>query len=424
MAKHRAFNVDRFLDKFQGYENLLKAFCKPWGKKLELNVAGLKVPQFKEWLVKGEGDIAARDEMMEGLYQCYDLATDVGHEYLANACNTFRPYNPDPNGDLPVECLALKVWTDHQDAFNLAYAEYSFGNAQRFSIFVGKDATALKHVMQRAAKFQERLAKDFQEHKKSERVLVRHYEEGVRTNFVVYHEKRTEAKLIFKGSKTTPKVVSTVYRPLQQDFISYNGHTGQIDIEARFANEEEKLRQCFAESFFGDKEHFDGDEAADCLALGEIAKPTFAIDLPDEVVGALVELHFALAQEQGPLFKVKSKNMLRTLDLNGLRRKLDPKKIRCAVINLRFADEKRAKRVELIGSNKIKFNRATHADDVFAILGNLKLFKNHEREEARDTVESHDGAAARDRQTSVAVAGSQVVPKTRVARKLRTGRPR
>jgi hypothetical protein len=57
MVKHRIFNADRYLDKFQGFENLLRDYCRLWPRKLGLNIAKLDIDQFKNWLMEGESEI-------------------------------------------------------------------------------------------------------------------------------------------------------------------------------------------------------------------------------------------------------------------------------------------------------------------------------------------------------------------------------
>jgi len=51
--KHRTFNAERFLDKFQGYEPILRSFVELWNGHLELDSASLDVPLFavvpKNW---------------------------------------------------------------------------------------------------------------------------------------------------------------------------------------------------------------------------------------------------------------------------------------------------------------------------------------------------------------------------------------
>ena len=82
----------------------------------------------------------------------------------------------------------------------------------------------------------------------------------------MYHEKRVKAELIFKGTSTSLKVSPTILRPAQQDFISYNNETGQVEIEAGFEKEEAALRKAFAECCLKDEDFFDLPGSADRLS--------------------------------------------------------------------------------------------------------------------------------------------------------------
>jgi len=123
MARHRVFNADRFLDKFQGFEQLLRDFVGVWEDRLEIDSSGLDVAELKRWLVEGTGE--AKDELLEALYQVYDLCTERGHEDLLAAIGEDPSYTPDPGHRLPVECLALKLRTEREDLFFLAYDRYN-----------------------------------------------------------------------------------------------------------------------------------------------------------------------------------------------------------------------------------------------------------------------------------------------------------
>jgi len=46
MGRHSTFNADRFLDKFQGREPLIRGYVGIWGGRLELDGAKLDVPRF------------------------------------------------------------------------------------------------------------------------------------------------------------------------------------------------------------------------------------------------------------------------------------------------------------------------------------------------------------------------------------------
>ena len=201
-------------------------------------------------------------------------------------------------------------------------------------------------------------------------MLVRHYQEGSYMNFIVYHEKRTQTPLIFKGTRTHPRVSPTVLRPVQQDFVSYNHETGQVEIEARFGSEETTLRKHFAECCLDDAEFFEDPEASGILNLSRIADEDFSMSVDEDHSAVLIELGFSLEQEHSPKFYVRSKNTVETLNLNRLRNRLQSGEIRKAVFKITFPDDRRGKRIELITPNKINFKRATHAEDIFRYLRN------------------------------------------------------
>jgi hypothetical protein len=364
MARHRKFNVDRFLDRLQGHEDVLRTFVGGWDGRTRLDARRVDVPVFKDFLVNGQAD--GKDDLVECLYRVYDLCTEQGHEHLVAACRELG-YEPDPEGRLPVECLSLKVLAENEEAFSLAYDRHTLWNAEKFSIYMGSKPCKVANLPRAVKRFAAKLAECFRGDKKSDRVLVRHYCEGPYVNFIVYHEKRTKSELVFEGTRSRQRVTPTIFRPAQQDFISYNHDVGQVEIEAR-DHEQERLRKCFAECCLGDEDFFDGPGADERLKLSRIAEEDFEMPVDDGHSAALLELGFRLKQKHGPVFTVRSKDTLETLDLNHLRRRLEGAEIRRAVLKIVFPDDGRGKRIELSGENKVKFKRATHAEDVFRYL--------------------------------------------------------
>lgn len=381
MAKHRTFNADRYLDKLQGNEPILRAFLAMWTEALDISLHDLSIAKFKEWLV--ESPCVVKDEIVEELYRVYDLCTDWGQEDLFSACGEYA-YDPDPKHELPVECLALKVRAEHEDAFNFAYDRYNLWRAERFSLYLGQAGTVITKLAARTTAFRERLGVAFKSHKNTDQVLVRSYVEGANTNFVVYHEKRVKATLQFKRNKKTLKVSPTILRPLQQDFISYNQDTGQVEIESSYENEEATLRRAFAVCLFDDEDFFDQPGADECVALGVIASSHFELSCPEGITAKLIQLHFGLDQGEEPFFPLRSKDVLRTLELNGLRKKLAGDLIKRAVFKIWFGDDKRGKRVEVYGKNRIKFNRSTHFEEVLELLKDWGILLD-----AEDVAELH-----------------------------------
>jgi hypothetical protein len=173
MAKHRTFNGDKFLDKFHGQEQLLRDFAALWRDRLTLDVEAFTIDEFKTWLTESTDD--GKDDLLETLYQVYDLCTEAGHLDLIASCEQSN-YEPDPDNDLPVECLALLVRTQRRLVFLLAYDRYNFSNAERFSILQGECGRPIQDLKKATRKLKQRLASEFKKVKNSERVLVRSYE--------------------------------------------------------------------------------------------------------------------------------------------------------------------------------------------------------------------------------------------------------
>ena len=62
MARHRKFNVDRLLDRLQGYEGILRAFVGRWDGRLGLDAGKIDVPVFRDFLLNGESHLRYTDK--------------------------------------------------------------------------------------------------------------------------------------------------------------------------------------------------------------------------------------------------------------------------------------------------------------------------------------------------------------------------
>jgi hypothetical protein len=374
MIKHRVFNVDRFVDKFrEGGEFLLRDFVKIWGRGLDIQLSSINVDTFKNFLVKGEG--RSKEEFMAELYRVWDLCDEIGHEYLVAACDRQRPkYNPDPTGTLPVEGVSLIVRIEREEVFNLAYDMRNFRHAERFNLYQGKKGKQITKLGEVTKRLRSKLERDFKGLKKSDRVIVRAYQEGSTFNFVIYHEKRVQAQLIFKGGRTRRKVAPLALRPVQQDYIRFDPTTGKAEVEARFSHEEEKLVLGFAECCLEDAQYF--ARSGNRLNLARIADKHFTLKAERVEKAALTELQFTLDQKPKPLFTISSDDVFETLGFNGLLGKLAVGTIRRAVLTLKFEGDGKEKSVRLSGDKTISFPHRTHAEDVHRCLAAWKLLRD------------------------------------------------
>jgi hypothetical protein len=366
--RHKKFNAHRFLDKFQGHEGILAGFVGAFDGQLSLKAGDVDVETFKEYLLSDAED-EGLEPFLEELYRIYDMSggdREKCHEELLSACSEMNPpCRPDPKGELHLECLAMKVWVDNRAAFDLAYNMESYRVVDGFSFYKGAAGVEIEDHAHAALEFQAKLEEMFTNDEDTDRVRVSSYLDDGSVNFVVYHEKRKVSELVF-GPKKTIKVQPL--RPLQQDFVGYRADSGDIEIKARFKKETDALRKAFAEACLDDPDFFEDDGSGKRIDLSVLVSDGFELTTQGEDKAYLYEIWGNVKQKNLPRVMIRSKDAFETLDAMRLRHRLAPDRITKAVIYIHFGDEKRPKRVELSGTNGIKYNRTTHVEDVHAYL--------------------------------------------------------
>jgi hypothetical protein len=360
------------LDKLSKHQPILRAFVGLWPNCQAAITSDFSIAEFKEFLAKTDAD--GKEELVEELYRIFDLSTPQGHEYLIDACRLCS-FESEFDRDLHVECLGLMTRTERPDAFDLAYDMHTVHSAERFSLYKGRGGKRIQDPQAGAKSLQDQLAQFFLQDKRSDRVIVRQFEDGQRTNFVIYHEKRRKAELTFRGS-SNPSVRPLIFRPVQQDLICYDSTTGTAEIETGFQKEEEALRRAFAGCCLNDEELFEDEKACNQIDLSPLKNRAFVPHVEEGHSVSITELHAGLVEGRGPTMILKSKNVLRTLDNFHLREVLLNAVVRRVVIKFYLGDDRRGCRVEGWLPNNLRFKRAKHADAIFAYLRRWRLLSD------------------------------------------------
>jgi len=250
--KHRKFNGDKFVDTFGDNTQLLRDFVRIFIPDSFPDEESFSLSEFKEYLAE-----VAQNEpnLIEHLYRAYDFSKDeYGHEAL---CKVIRDKGLVVDDSLPVECLAIWLHNNNQDAFNFAYDRMNFCHLDKVTMYRVDPPQDFEPDEANLAEFSAQLREQFLVDKGSANVLVRQYLENESLNIIVYHERRTQAHLIFKGNENA--VGPLMLRPAKQDFVSFNTKTGELHVDASYAKEKEVLRKAFAGKFLQDEEKFETD---------------------------------------------------------------------------------------------------------------------------------------------------------------------
>ncbi len=279
--KHRSFNKHSFLDKFAGHERVLAAFFAPYADDLPGFPAQACIESIKKYLEAPPDSCPRYGQLYEELQMAYDLSDNRGHEALIDAIN-ITGVNLDPLHQLHAEVLALKCLVESKETFQTATAILRFDKVEKFAIYKGKEPKALLPLDEQLENtFAHELKALFRSFKGDIRVRVRSFKDEDVTNFVVYHEVRPRAELIFSKSDNgvNGSVDPLFYRPARQDFFSYLPNLGRIEIDAANDKDCAAMRRAFGKVCLGDPEFFEGEDSVCIHSLDALKSPDFSFTL-------------------------------------------------------------------------------------------------------------------------------------------------
>lgn len=370
--KHRPFNADRFLDKFKGSEDTLLAYLGLWEGQIPGLPDPFDVDAFKDFLKTPPMECRPFEELVEGLYQAYDLCTPQGEELMHEAAEKSGSALASVH-DVPREIYALRLRIEDFDSFDLASNLLYVLHVDKFYTFKGKGPRGIQDLDTGVELFKAELQALFSERKGSNKVLVKHFADDGIQNFIIYHEERVKAEIQLQEDGSTLTVQPLIFRPARQDFISYFPEDGKIQIDNPSEKERDAMRKAFGQVCLGDTEFFEDTGSDTLVSLGALAGEDFDLKTDDVDSATLREIVYKLPQEEAPTLCIRSQDVFATLRLNGLLGGLSEATIQSAKIKLFLQGDGRGKTITLKSPNHLSFNRATRAARVMQYLDRWKL---------------------------------------------------
>jgi hypothetical protein len=281
------------------------------------------------------------------------------------------------------------LWRKDKAAFESAMDRLAASGIQggQIALFPGKSASIIEDDAAAITGFVKQLNANIELWKGAERFTIHHYRDGKTLVILVFCERTAEVNWEMDPGSSVVK--TRIGRPVIQDVLFYDESTGELEIEASHSKHREVLRNSFAVGVMDDNSFFPMEEHTRVLNLGK-----------------LIELDFNLLVRAGHTAKITSitlsqlierKSFTATLSANGkdvveiLNAKnaaglLNNTLIKSVRIELTLgAGRINRKSIELSGDNRIKFNRASHADEVYHYLRHWNLMET-------GAVEDHNAA--------------------------------
>jgi hypothetical protein len=379
MSKQRKFNARRFFDGFHGHEDELAALFTHFGRTLP-------DPFTTETAARAASeDLGISDPMTILFYQIHDLATPKGRDIIHSTAASFAIPSEAPGTDVTHQRAALWLWDADKDAFESAMDRLAASGIQggQIALFPGRSAKNIEDDAAAVAGFEVQLNANIASWKGAERFTIHHYRDGSMLVILVFCERTAEVNWEMDPGSSVVK--TRIGRPVIQDVLFYDQSTGELEIEASHQKHREVLRNSFAEGVMGEDAFFPKEEQTRVLNLQKLIELDFKLPVRTghQVQITAVTLREFIARK--PFTATLSANrqdvveILRAKNAAGL---IDRTSIRSVRIELILGTGRLdRKSIELSGDNRIKFNRASHADEVYRYLRHWTLMGNRVVEE-------------------------------------------
>ena len=379
MTTKRKFNAARFFDAFQSHEDELATL-------LTSHSVPVPAPLDTGAICRMVRDATHADDSLTCLlHQLNDLATTKGREIVMSTATSFVIPGGHPGTDMTDQRAALWLWNTNKDAFESAMDRLAASGIQgsQIALFPGRSAKSIEDDAAAVAGFEGQLNANIASWKGAERFTIHHYRDGAMLVILVFCERTAEVSWEMDHGSSVVK--TRIGRPVIQDVLFYDESTGELEIEASHAKHREVLRNSFAEGVMGDDSFFPMEEQTRVLNLQKLVELNFTLPVR---TGHQVQITAVTLREffsMKPFTVTLSANrqdvieILRAKHAAGL---IERASIRSVRIELILGSGRLdRKSIELSGDNRIKFNRASHADEVYRYLRHWTLMGNRVVEE-------------------------------------------
>ena len=373
MSKIRKFNARTLFDAFSQNINELQALFSEFGVKTE---AEFTPESACAAILDGP---AVPDDFTAVLYELNDLASPEGLERVEAAIARYAVTDPIIETGITPAVAALRLRYANPEAFQHAL-DRLFASAlqgKSVALFPGRAPVAIADENVAAEGFKRELTKNSSKWKDAMGFSIRPYTDGRRLVILVFCERPASVELEFDHTKKTVK--SSIRRPVIQDMVLYNQETGELEIEASHKNHREILRSAFAVGVMGDDSFFRIEEETRVLKLQNLA--TLNFNLPVQpgsghtaIITGIKVKHLGGDKPVTLGFGANRHDVIEFIRSRDCMRMIEGGVITTIRIELVLGPRRMdRKSIELTGSNRIKFNRSTHSEDVYQYLRHWTL---------------------------------------------------
>lgn len=373
MTHKRNFNAARFFDAFESHEDELAALLNHFS-------APVPDPLTTEDVCRTVR--ANTNELLTSLlHQLNDLISVKGREIIETTANSFA-LGGIPGEDVPHARAALWLWRTDKDAFESAMDRLAAAGVQggKISLFPGREAQEVA-ADAAVAGFNQELGRLFKDQAGTTDFTLHHYMDGDSLVILVFRQQTAEVDWDLKPGR----VVTKIRRPVVQDVLFYHQKTGELEIEAARPKNREILRSAFAVGVMGDEAFFPMEEQTRVLNLQKLQERGFILHTRQGHTATITSITLRIPVSGKQISASFSGNRLdviasmRGLSTQDLFSDAIIRKVRIELVLGSGRIDRKS--IELSTPNGIKFNRASHVDEVYQYLRDWSLMGQDNVEE-------------------------------------------
>ncbi len=314
MPRHRSLTLNRFVSAIN--PDLVERYFVSRIPRDQLSpyLAGMGMHfDYVKHLLESLPDAWLRGVVYEELRRI----NDIGEKAMSTLVRTTKRYGiPIEQNEKPQQ-LAMRLFLDHPDAFEHAWAWYCYYyatskvslhcvNREGFSI----DTDKLDAFKEEARAF-------FCDQAKGEECRVSHYEEGNEVVILVTHGSYIRTVARWEG----PVVRIDSFRPAYEDILLYDKNRSLLCIKASLEKDREQYIKSFSSAILGNAALAESPDRDKVYTLRPVQDGTFSWD-GNEFITAIIPLEASLKLEGStePVVHIKSSDLRRTFleDIDGL----------------------------------------------------------------------------------------------------------
>jgi hypothetical protein len=296
---------------------------------------------------------------------------DICEKAKNHVVRAYRQFNISWDQNDSPENLAMKLFLDHDDAFDFAYTWYCYYHTSS-TLSSHRIPGKFKLTESKLAKFLKETREWFGQLAKGRQCLVTHYDEADSTVILIKHGSYVKTVAYWKENE----IDVTSFRPASEDVLLYEKTPGLLRIKASLPKDREQYIASFSECIMGDASLAESEDRDTVYTLKPLQDGTFNWDGNEDIKQImLTEVKLRLPGGTEPMVNISSGDVRKSLkeSLRGI--KLEAGELTFA--KLRFALKVDGKKprvsVEISPPARSNLNQKRHAEIISAYLKAQKV---------------------------------------------------